>query len=865
MAPRRGRFGQLPRAAPDLTATIVSIARQMQAQEEQNMVDAWKSGGTISGKSVTDQMMLAFWKSRMSGVSKGDPLYDQYKNTLFQYQYAIDESTHAMLYRQGKISDAAMADFYIGWSKKVPRDSEFFRTLQSDAAQFMKAAAARGRAGAAKAKAAAYSAYAATLQKGPLGLGDTLTSVMTQLARMNNIVGGNQGLTDFQLAGQGDPGRMESVLASIRANPTSPLAQQIEAAIRAYDPHFSIGQLTTTYYGRALAGQVVAYNQLLVRAKADGYKGEIARITRAIGTATDTGTQVAAWPVGQAYQIARDQFDRVWSDPRSTDLDRKVAAEQLASVAQSLSQRPSLDPATSQRLMNDAMALRGDPGAANQSSFYENFTGNQNLQAGTTNASGATKGEDATFQAAMNRIEQWSNIAKQNPGQFVYASMKIDPAGNPTFDPTGKGSIGLVPLYSVQNDPTPVGIIPVPTVTGSIAMQAVNAHDINVVDPARPSDPGTNIGAALTYWVGDQQVTLYQVKRPDGTAIYTTVDPFTPGVTVKPPDSPSGPMKVTLPTTANQSAAAVAAAVDRQYGTHLADQFASGQEPSSLKVQTAPTITNGQSAYTQIIFSGGRFSINNVVDAIGPDGKRTGASSSTAVPVPTLGAQLGAQGVVDQSRLIGMSNVDFRTPIMAALSGIDATQVDVSRLRLDPLFNQQLEAQEYAAISGGAVNDQRGLEVLQAADAATLANMAAYSAAARDPLAAIVDHSASERLDARGAILPPSAQVSAGKSSTSSAPVINTGASLKVPGLPAFIQARPAPMPIPAAAALQPVVASPSLIAPAPAPIPAPAATPAPAPTPTPTVTPASLVAPTPEPVLRSEPILTPRLRPTAL
>ena len=46
-------------------------------------------------------------------------------------------------YAQGKIGEAAMAQFYLNWAKKVPQNSEFYRALQRDAGQFMRAAKAK--------------------------------------------------------------------------------------------------------------------------------------------------------------------------------------------------------------------------------------------------------------------------------------------------------------------------------------------------------------------------------------------------------------------------------------------------------------------------------------------------------------------------------------------------------------------------------------------------------------------------------------------------------------------------------------------------------------------------------------------------
>src|SRR4030042_1658463 len=101
---RRGRFGRLPRSAPSLTSTIIAIAREMQSQRDSNLMDAWQHGGTFEGAPVTDDMVLAHWRERMTDLSPADPEYDTMKNTLMQYEYAIGESKAATDYAPGKIT-----------------------------------------------------------------------------------------------------------------------------------------------------------------------------------------------------------------------------------------------------------------------------------------------------------------------------------------------------------------------------------------------------------------------------------------------------------------------------------------------------------------------------------------------------------------------------------------------------------------------------------------------------------------------------------------------------------------------------------------------------------------------------------------
>ena len=124
---RTGRFGRQPRSAPSLTNTLVAIAREFQNQRAQNIMDAWQKGGTFEGQKATDELVLKFWRGKVKGVSKDDPLHDTYQNAATQLDYTIHESKMTAKYAQGDATDAEMVTFYMNWSKKVPKNSEFLR------------------------------------------------------------------------------------------------------------------------------------------------------------------------------------------------------------------------------------------------------------------------------------------------------------------------------------------------------------------------------------------------------------------------------------------------------------------------------------------------------------------------------------------------------------------------------------------------------------------------------------------------------------------------------------------------------------------------------------------------------------------
>ena len=209
---RRGRFGRLPAAAPDLTSTIVSIAKEMQAAQDTNIMNAWQKGGLFEGKQATDAIVLKYWQTRLAGVDKTDPKYDEYKQNIDQLDYSIAESKQTVLYKQGKLTDTGLANFYLGWAKKVNVNTEFYRVLQRDAAQFLQAAKTRSTAGSTAAAQKAYVDGQNALLARTGGGADAVTQVITNLAFANGLIGQGQGLGNFDPT---DPGALAGILGRI--------------------------------------------------------------------------------------------------------------------------------------------------------------------------------------------------------------------------------------------------------------------------------------------------------------------------------------------------------------------------------------------------------------------------------------------------------------------------------------------------------------------------------------------------------------------------------------------------------------------------------------------------------------------------
>ena len=143
---RRGKFGRLPRQAPDLTGAIVALIREAAAQLDSNMVDAWKNGGEVDGKPATDERLLEHFKMRRDQLSPDDPLWDEWDNRVQQYTFSIAESKLMVKWENQKVKEGDVAKFYRDWMAKTPQNTEFYRELARNAGKWHAAARAQGRA-----------------------------------------------------------------------------------------------------------------------------------------------------------------------------------------------------------------------------------------------------------------------------------------------------------------------------------------------------------------------------------------------------------------------------------------------------------------------------------------------------------------------------------------------------------------------------------------------------------------------------------------------------------------------------------------------------------------------------------------------
>jgi hypothetical protein len=519
-------------------------------------MNAWKSGGMFEGGPATDERVLAHWQGRLAGVDPKDPLYDTYKNLVFQYEYAIASSKQSTLYAQGKIGNAAMARFYLDWAKKVPKDSEFYRVLQRDAAQFMRASRSGGGGGGGsggttafnKASQATYNKYEAP--------GDYLTGVLTGLAQANGLVGMNEDLTDFRVGGSGsgerDPGRMMALIGEIMENPGAPLYQTADGIVtgqmvldqlRKLDPDFS-GNLTADYYNRALGNQRIGLQTRLDLANKGGFRDAAKENEKKLGFVSEIGRETGIWDTAQLYVAARDKLALTWDDPTASPTDRMAAAREYGNTLASLATDATnpVDIRTANLLQNEVAGVRGDPNAANLDTLWENLYGFTDTTSGGGNQAGDNTGTVASIQRLQAQIDAVAT------GEYVWGygvntndGFRLSAGGNqigavPVVDAVGAGAkVVAIPQRSG-------GALRVAILAGDLRVTAtdVNGNPLGLLkytDIGGVPVPSTNVvGKVYRAFINGFELVIYSWQHR-GETIYSEDPPFDPrrvGVTSGP-------------------------------------------------------------------------------------------------------------------------------------------------------------------------------------------------------------------------------------------------------------------------------------------------------------------------------------------
>jgi hypothetical protein len=530
---RTGKFGRAPRTAPSLANTLAAISREFQAQRDQNILDAWKNGGLFQGKPVTDDVLLAYWNDRLAKISKNDPQYDAYSQNVEQLRYAIAESKNSLDYAQGKINDTQRAQFFLDWSAKVPKDSELYRTLQRNAAQFIERAKAVAASGASRAASDARTAADNQTIADYEAAGNYIISVMEKAAAVLGLVSPGDGLDKLSLSGAGGgPLSVPQILNLINSTPA------VLEQIKAIDPSFS-GVVTQAYLEQIMARRQEGIRQRKDRAEAAGdYTGAngVTALTKMLDSNGEIARQVGAYDTAQAYEAARNQWLAI-RDDQSVGPEAKLRAwQKYSDTLVNLASDPSLDPITANALLAEANL------DTTKDTLHENFTRG-------TNPSATKASDTATNVAFLQQQAVAAQALADGTGVLTYGDQN-GPTSKFTVNPMGD-AVGVVPITEAMTngyEPVPVTQPDGTVVTmylKPIPVQVV-AKDANGID-LKPVDAEGNkingvVAQAYTFSVGGKVVTIYKYEKPAYTDYagvqhpaetgYTTATPWADGALV---------------------------------------------------------------------------------------------------------------------------------------------------------------------------------------------------------------------------------------------------------------------------------------------------------------------------------------------
>jgi hypothetical protein len=538
---RRGRFGRVPRPAQDLTRLVVSIAREMQAQRDKNLMDAWEKGGTFEGKKATDEMVLAHWRERMKGIDKDDPLYEAYKNTLSQYEYAIAESKASTAYAQGKLTDRQMAQFYLNWAKKVPKNSEFYRVLQRDAAQFMRAARSRGSASASKAKEEAYQKSQEHTYNQYEKTGDYITEVMRQVARANALIGADPD-SDLSQFDPTDPAKMLRLLDAITVGTGvkgrgpeagsdevlyhDPLTGKavtgadVVAQLQKIDPHFD-GRVTLDYVRSVISRQREGQGIRLDRAEKTGHTTDANNLKKWQQYTGEIARETNLWPVQQQYQSARSTFLTTWLSQTASPDSKLAAWQEYSASLTRIAGGSGVDDNTRSRIMAE---IEGD---GSVQSLAEDFTGLSSTDQATT--TGGFQGDIAETHLDLERYFGMQQAVAA--GAAVWTPGYTDDQG--VFVPQpGGAELGAATVAQIQqaSPVAPVvifvpqsGAKTIPVVVSGATIKAVARNELGEDVTKTDANP---VGSYYDVKVGGFSARVYSFTGGDGHTYYSTSTPW---------------------------------------------------------------------------------------------------------------------------------------------------------------------------------------------------------------------------------------------------------------------------------------------------------------------------------------------------
>ena len=492
----RGRIGRLPRTGQNLESMLVSLARERQSVKDSNIMSAWQNGGLFDGDDVTDKKLLAYWRGRKEGLDPNDPLTEQIKMRIDQLQYGIEQSKQDLLHVQGKISDQQFANFYLKWSKKVPRNSEFWRSLQKDAATLMERSKASSKASADAARVEAFNSFSTRVNQNSIAIGNALTEALTQLSKE----------TGLSITDHGDE-LLERLTVDMADKPAR--YRILNDAIKAADPQWN-GVVTNAYYSDAIDSAEKGYGRVASEAKKNGYVEAYMSNAKGQQAMAGWGSNTKVWPVAKQYDVAYNQYVSVLGDPNASEAERIIASDLMVVALTEMSKTPGIDEGSKAMLEGDAARLAGGETLIDSPSFGAAMLGHP----GVTNEQGQSIGF----------IRDKADRMAKDPTGYTYG-----PTGQQlNYDTTGQGPIGVVPVGQIPSGAVQVVM---PGFDGKPVIVSIMPKNVYASDPANSKADEVVVGRTLSWTVGNKVVTMFGNNGDDAQERWTETNPYVEGMT----------------------------------------------------------------------------------------------------------------------------------------------------------------------------------------------------------------------------------------------------------------------------------------------------------------------------------------------
>jgi hypothetical protein len=454
-------------------------------------------------------MVLAFWKGEMDGLDPSDPQYDEYKLNHDQIDFGINESKQRLLYDQGKLSASKMAQFYLNWAKKVPRDGAFWRTLQTRAAQFMQAASARSSSVSAAAAKKAYDDAQAKLARG-LAPGAYVKDMLRNVAIVNGLVDARD---TKGIANLSDPAMMQDIIDGINEHPENILyikdgvpisGQNVLDDLNKIDPDFrprvtaefagskahnlrkdmiTGGGLTTDYIIGALKQSNTVNLSLAEQAAKNDKKADTNKYRKAAGEVSEFARDAQLWGISPSYSMIIEQRDQILSGPGSVT-EKAAALDRASKDLMALARTPGLDARTIVTLTREAGANAGEKGAKGSSSFGEDYLGIKTpsgvFDPAAKTGAGST-GSNERIATLWAQFDDETTLLKDDPENYSLTFGKRDPeTGEFTLDPDG-AEIGVVPNEDIARHAVRASTAVISQVGGQPHLVTVVGREVRTV------------------------------------------------------------------------------------------------------------------------------------------------------------------------------------------------------------------------------------------------------------------------------------------------------------------------------------------------------------------------------------------------